>query len=107
MAIAARGGGTFAAFALVALVALGALSASVVVTAALSERMSAGQAGVALLWMGVGQLLAIAGFLVGFRWLAQRWSGAAPAWWAQGLLGMGLLFAAALLFVFALVATDR
>ena len=105
--MAARGGGKLAAFALVAVVALGALCASVIVTAALSERMAAGQAGAALLWMGVGQLAGIAGCVAAFRWLARRGSGAVPAWWAQGLLGLGLVLAAALLFVFALVATDR
>jgi hypothetical protein len=103
----ARAGATIAAFALAALAAVGALFASVVVTAALSQSMSARVAGDALLWMAAVQLLGIAGVVGGFRWLAWRWSGAAPPWWSQGLLGFGLLCVAALLFVFAMVAMDR
>ena len=102
-----RGAGTFVAFAGVAVVAFGALFASIVVTAGLSSSMSAKAAGDALVWMGAGQLVAVAGFLAAFGWLARRLTGVGPPWWAHVLLGLGLLAMVACLFVLAMVMMNR
>ena len=102
-----RGAGAFAAFALVAVAAFGALFASIVVTAGLSSSMSAKEAGDLLMWMGAGQLVAVAGFVVAYGWLARRFSGVGPPWWAHVLLGLCLLAMVACLFVLAMVMMNR
>ena len=107
MAMMGRGAGTLAAFALVAVAAFGALFASIIVTAGVSSSMSASEAGDALVWMGAGQLVAVAGFVAAFAWLARRWTGAAPPWWAQVLFGLCVLAMVACLFVLAMVMMNR
>jgi hypothetical protein len=87
--------------------ALLALMAGVVLTAGLSSDMSARQAGDALVWMGVLQLLAVVGFVAGFRWLARRWSGVSPPWWSLPLLGVMVLAVAAVLFFLAMIMMNR
>ncbi len=95
------------AFALTLAAALAALLAGVVVTAGVSSGMSARAAGDALMWMGAGQLVMTAASVVVFGWLARRWSGAWPAWWAQGLLAVLVLMVAAVMFVLAMVLMNR
>jgi hypothetical protein len=95
------------AFALVLLAGVASFFVAVIVTAGVSASMSVRGAQDALLWLGGGQLVAVAGFVVAFAALARRWSGAPAPWWAQGLLGLLLLGAAAVLFLFAMIAMNR
>jgi hypothetical protein len=101
------GGQVVGAFVLTLATALIALFASVVVTAGVSGKMSAQAAGDALLWLGAGQLLAVAVAVAGFRGLARRWAGATPPWWSQWLLGALVLGAAAVLMLVAMVLMNR
>jgi hypothetical protein len=100
-------GGTIGAFALVLGAGVGAMVLAVLVTAGVSASMSVRGAERALLWLGGGQLLAVATFVGAFAMLARRWAGATPPWWAQGALCLLLLAAAAMLFLFAMVAMNR
>ena len=107
MHAAARGAGVASAFALVLMAVVAVLFVGVVVTAGVTEKMSARAAGDALVWMGFGQLLSVAAFVAGFRWLARCWGGAMPPWWSQVLLGVLVAGVAAVLFVVAMVLMNR
>jgi uncharacterized membrane protein YhaH (DUF805 family) len=97
----------FGAFALTLLAAMACLFVGVIVTAGISGSMSAREAGDLLMWMGGGQLVAVAAFVAAYGWLARRWSGATPPWWSHLLLGVLLLGVAAMLFVLAMVLMNR
>ena len=107
MATPTNGAGMVGAFLLVLAVAVVALFLGVVVTAGLSGQMSARAAGDALMWMGGGQLLAVAASVAAFRELARRWGGALPPWWSLVLLGVLLVVAAAMMFLLAMVLMNR
>jgi hypothetical protein len=107
MHASSRGAGTLGAFLLVGMAALAMMFASVIVTAGVTSKWSAQAAGDALMWMGAGHLVAVAGGVAAYRALARRWAGATPAWWSQALLGVLVLGAAAVLFLFAMVLMNR
>ena len=107
MSAPAPGARTVGAFALTLVVAPVALLLGVFVTAGLSSKMSAREAGDLLMWMGGGQVVAVVAFVAGFHVLARRWAGVAPPWWASLLLAVLLRAAAAVLFVRAMIMMTR
>ena len=96
-----------AAFFLTLVAAVFLQFAGMILTAGMSAKWSAAEAGNALMVYGGVELLGIAVSVLFYRWLARKLGGAAPPLWSSLLLAVLLGLTAAVQFLVGMVLMNR
>jgi len=95
------------AFAAALLAALAAWLLALIVTAVLAERMSARQAGNALLLFGLADLAIVAASVWLYRWLGASWGQAPVPTWSLLLFGALAAVAGLAMLLFTMLLLNR